>query len=460
MTITRAVEPTPFQARVLAFRGRCGIVSGGGRGGGKSFGMALDILDHCQDGDARPLVLRESVGGLQELGDLLHTLAVGVFGRGVTRNRQDNRIDIGNGAQITLSQADDPNSTGKLRGRSFTGLYADELGNFSATGYALFRQMMSGLRAPAGKEIRTHVTANPGGRAHARVHRDFIRGREPWKPWQDEHGLWWVYCPSTLDDNPMIDQTAYRKRLLASVAGDANMASAWMAGDWSVLGGQMFAPPLDERVHIAEPPPIRLPSANVAGRYRFAIGADWGTASPSAAVLVGVLREPVANHRPGDVFVFGECDTCISDDDLSTGSGMSIAAWCDEIKGLKAQHGVDCMAVQDDARGLGSEVLTQEMQKHGISCMRPPRKDRAGTWSILRNLLQGAVDRDREPGLWFSPRCRRTWLSVSEAPRSPLNPRDVDHRYTSDHHLDALGYALQWLVGNSVIRTGTTVGLY
>ena len=55
------------------------IVNAGGRGSGKSFALLLDLLDHCRDGSARPLVLRESWAGLQELGDEFHALAAAAF---------------------------------------------------------------------------------------------------------------------------------------------------------------------------------------------------------------------------------------------------------------------------------------------------------------------------------------------------------------------------------------------
>ena len=58
LTTDQAIRPSAYQAKVLAFRGHCGIVAGGGRGGGKSFALLLDVLDHCQAADARPFRIR------------------------------------------------------------------------------------------------------------------------------------------------------------------------------------------------------------------------------------------------------------------------------------------------------------------------------------------------------------------------------------------------------------------
>ena len=67
--MTGDIAPTRFQQAVLKFRGHVNILNAGGRGSGKSFSLILDLIDHCRQhgADARPLVLRESWAGLQEL---------------------------------------------------------------------------------------------------------------------------------------------------------------------------------------------------------------------------------------------------------------------------------------------------------------------------------------------------------------------------------------------------------
>ena len=114
------VEPTPFQAKVLAYRGRCGIVNAGGRGSGKTGALLLDVLDHLRDPSSRVLVLRESWGGLAELMDELHELSAAAFGTGVTRNMQRGEMRLPHGGYVAFSNVSDEASYAKWQGRSFT----------------------------------------------------------------------------------------------------------------------------------------------------------------------------------------------------------------------------------------------------------------------------------------------------------------------------------------------------
>lgn len=43
------------------------------------------------------------------------------------------------------------------------------------------------------------------GRAHTYCLKNFINRSEPWKPWKDDFGNWWVTAQSTYLDNPAID---------------------------------------------------------------------------------------------------------------------------------------------------------------------------------------------------------------------------------------------------------------
>jgi len=285
--------------------------------------------------------------------------------------------------------------------------------------------------------------------------REFIRKSPPWQPFIDEHGEAWIWTSSTLEDNPHIDRDAYRRKLAASTGGDAELARAWIDGDWDTLGGSMFAPPFDPRVHVRD----ELPGI-IEGRYRFVVGADWGTASPCAALLVGKLREPCGFFRVGDLLVFDEADTALADDDLSQGTGVGPAAWSEELRALTRRCGLDYVphTVQDDARGLGSETVIEELRRCGIPAVRPYRKDRAGTWALLRGLLSSAVRPDGRPAIWISSRCVRLVRTLPEAPRNPNRAEDVDPRWVEDHHLDALGYAIAELHGRSGIRSGRVIG--
>lgn len=450
--MSAVVAPTHFQQAVLRFRSHCHIVNAGGRGSGKSFSMVLDLIDHCRDfgADARPLVTRESWGGLQQLSDNILDLARAAFGS-AQRNKGDGTITLPNGAVITLSQMADENSYSKHQGKSFSALYADEAGNYPPAAWAFLRRVRSNLRVAPGRRAHIHLTCNPHGRAHTVIYKEFITRAPPWHPFQDDQGEWWVWTTSTLDDNPHIDRESYRRQLVASTGSDTALANAWLAGKWDVLGGVMFDV-FDPAVHI-----IRRPA--VTASYRMIIGADWGTAAPATGILLGRLREPLGHLRQGDIIALDETDTA-DPADLSLGTGASVHSWAEQLREMMARNGRrGVVVVTDDARGLNGDTVVRELLNCQISAHRPHRKDRVGTWTLIRSMLQAAADGSDRPALWITDRCPHLIDTLPEAPRGTLRPEDIDPKWPRDHWLDGLGYGLRELHQHRVGH-GRAIGLF
>jgi len=463
------ITPTDFQKALLAFRGECNIANLGGRGSGKSVSLLLDCLSHCQDfgRNARPLVMRESHAGLLELQAEMYELCVAAFGQ-ATRNKAEMIISLPNGAIIQFTNIGDETSYAKLQGRTFTALYADEAGNYSPTAYAFMNRSRSNLRVPPGRRAHIHITANPGGKSHTKIMKNFINRSQPWMPFADDFGQNWMWSTSNYTQNPYIDQNAYKVQLEASTGGDKALAQAWLYGEWTSLGGSMFSL-FDPAVHILNETPNKF-HAN----YRFLVGGDWGTASPSAAILLGKTKQQIRySTRPtgkfpngfympaGTIIALSETDTVADPDNLSVGNGAGPAQWADQLKymcvdeqNLKRVPPV----IMDDAKGLQSETVVQLLREAGIPAQKPYRKDRRGTWAYLRQLLHNSVTGDG-PGIYFSNRCVNLLQTLPEAPRGPLNPEDLDPRWSEDHHLDALGYGIVYLK-TQMGRTGRTTGDY
>lgn len=435
MKTNAAIAPTLFQQAVLRFRKHCMIVNAGGRGSGKTFSLLLHVLDHCRDlgPDARPLVLREQWSALQEIQLELLEMCVAAFGKGVTRNKAEGTLTLPNGATITFSNVSDENSYARHQGRSYTGLFADEVGNYPPQAFKFLTRVRSNLRVPPGQRIEIHYTANPHGRSHTTVYRNYITKAPPWHPFEDpETGDYIVWTTSDLTQNPHIDREGYRRQLLASTSGDKALAAAWIKGDWGVLGGVMFDC-FDPSVHIIARPPY--------GEFRYLVGADWGTASPSAALLLGRLKGPIGPWRPGDIFVLDETDTAFPDD-LSSGTGASVPTWAEMLKEMMARNGrkPTVPVVTDDARGLQGDTVVNELRACQIGARRPYKKDRVGHWALIRSLLQSAVEKDGRPGLWIADRCGHLLQTLPEAPRGTLRAEDIDPKFDEDHWLDALAY--------------------
>lgn len=443
------VGPTQFQQAVLRFRGHCNILNAGGRGSGKSFSLMLDLLDHMrQHGpDARPLVLREQWAGLQELQLELLGLCTAAFG-GAARNKAEGIITIPTGGVITFSNVADENSYARHQGRSYTGLFADEVGNYPPQAFRFLQLVRSNLRVPHGRRVDIHWTANPHGRSHTVLFKEFISKAPPWHPFQDESDDWWMWTTSTLEDNPHIDRIAYRSQLVASTGSDTALADAWINGDWSVLGGVMFDV-FDPAVHI-----IRQPAY---ADMRLRCGGDWGTAAPATCVLLGQLKADLGPYKNGSIIALDEVDTA-DPADLSLGNGAPPQMLAEMIREMAARHGWKTPhVIMDDARGLQSETVIQLFRENGIGAHKPIRKDRVGQWTLIRSLLSNAVTGDG-PGLYFTPQCSHLIETLPEAPRGTLRPEDIDPKWPRDHWLDALAYAVQDLHGQRV-TSGRHIGM-
>jgi hypothetical protein len=447
-----AVQPTPVQARTLAFRGFCNILDSGGRGSGKSFGFVLDILDHCRDfaQEARPLVLRESWAGLQELSDKILSLCIVAFGPKVQRNKAEGTITLPNGAVITLSNIADEQSYSKLQGRTFTALFGDEAGNYPPSVFRFMQRVRSNLRVSPGRRAHIHLTCNPHGRSHSLVFKQYVSRSPPFIPFKDDFGDWWIVAHSTYRDNPHIDRDAYERQLRAACGGDEALARAWLDGSWSQLGGCMFDV-FDPAVHLCEPPR--------GADLFYIVGADWGTASPSTAILLGRLNYGVGKFRAGDIFALDETDTAFPDD-LSSGDGSSVQSWADQISNMLRRNEVRAaQIVTDDARGLAGDTVVREMLSCGLNARRPNKKDRSGTWALIRSMLQAAAEGGDRPALWISAKCPHLIETLAEAPRGTLRADDLDPKWDRDHWLDGMAYGVRSLHFERV-GSSTHVGMF
>lgn len=447
--MAKTVEPTTYQKAVLRYRGHCGIVNAGGRGSGKSFSMLLDLLAHLKEfgHEARPLVLRESWGGLQELQDKALQLCIMAFGPTVSQNKHDGTITVPTGGIVTFACLGDESTYSKLQGRSITACYADELGNATPAGFAFTLRCLSNLRVPPGQRPTIHFTMNPHGRAHALCNKTWISKAPAWHPFQDENGLWWVVTAGNLQDNPHIDRLQYVRTLRMSCGNDAALADAWIRGDWSVLSGCLFQ--FDPATHIVKRPPY------YDATYR--IGCDWGTASPSTATLLACLKNPVGHFRQGDIIALDETCTCIPND-LTQGNGAPVQMFAEMVQELAARNNVRRPGVVvDDARGLAGDSVVGAFRSTGLNAWKPFKKNRVAQWIKINSMLHGAKTGEGV-ALWVTDRCPHLIETIQEAPRGRLRPEDLDPAWSLDHHIDGFAYGIVDLLGNRVTG-GRVIGL-
>ncbi len=446
------MKPTRTQEAILRWRSQCHILSSGTRGSAKTVAMMLDILDRVQEPTAHPLVVRESHAGLLEIQDELHEMFVTAFGHGIRSNKSEGQVHLPNGATVTYTQLNDVESYSKHQGKSYCSLYLDEFGNYTLAAMEFVHKLRSNLRVRPGIRPHIHATANPFGRAHARIMREHIVKAPFWQPYQDASGDYWVNTHTTYKDNPHIDRVSYEKQLIASANGDPNLLAAWEQGRWDVLGGSMFAPPFDPATHIIKAPPYE--------NLRYRIGADFGLSAPSVGLLLGQLKDPVGYMRQGSIIVLDETDTCLPGQ-LHLGDGSPPQVLADLFKEMLARNNASPRTAVciDDMRGLNNaETVVTLLRQNQITAYKPYNKNRVQGWVLVRSLLHNAVTREG-PGMWITDRCTNLLQTLPEAPRNPNRPSDLDPRWNEDHHCDALSYGTTDLWGRRG-WSGTHIGMF
>lgn len=207
--IAQRIEPTPFQAKVLAIPEDHFLFLGGGRGGGKSFGLQLLILRHCNQygARARVLVTRRRLKSLQQFGEEMRALLRGAYGPGVAYNQNDNIFRLPNGATVQLTHCESSSAlTDTVQGMTFSLIVVDEAGE--GPELEVIDQLSLTLRAK-GVPLRMILAGNPGGANHSALAERYVTGRLPWAPFEFG-GNTWVYAPSTVDDNQHLPE-AYKR---------------------------------------------------------------------------------------------------------------------------------------------------------------------------------------------------------------------------------------------------------
>lgn len=450
------IIPTPYQQAVLKWR-PLSIANCGGRGAGKTWAMLIAVIDHCREHEAtaRPLVLKESWLGLQSLRFDLLELCFAAFGNGVRQNKAEQTITLPQGSIITLSNVGDERQFLRHQGATYTGVFGDEVGAWSPGAWKLFRLVRSNLRTAPGKKTEIHITANPHGTNHTAIFKEFVSMAKPFTPFVHKDGSPWIWASGNIDLNPHLDIEAYKATIRQSTFGNDDLYRAWLSGSWDVLAGMMFST-FDSRYHV-----IQYPEG---ADMLFRTGADWGTASPSAAILLGRLRQDHTlsdGHRIpyGSIIALDEFSTAV-DDGLEVGNGAAPASVAESILEMNKNNGVrfpHCCV--DNARGLAGadDTVVRLFNAAGLSSTTPHKKSRSSNWALISEYLANAVSGDG-PGLFFTPKVKCLLETLPEAPRGRLNAEDTDPAYKRDHWLDALAYGIKSLVYD-VTRSGTHRGM-
>lgn len=441
-------QPTisDLQWRLLGIPEEYDIFLGGGRGGAKSYTLALLALRHAEQHGrtARMLYIRQTYKGLADFEAQCLNLFGGLYGTRFRYNSSEHVFRFPNGAMLELGQLEGPGDYAKYQGRSFTLLLPDEAGQYATPD--LLDRLRSNLRGPKDVSIRCAMAANPGDVGHQWLAKRYVFRGAPWVPfYEDKSKRYWVYVPSTYLDNPFIDQDQYRGQLEASCPADRELLRAWLEGDWAVARGAYFAGCLDEGRNAVNHWP-KLPK-NWPDSWEFYLAHDFGSSAPSVTYLI--VKSPGAKGPDGK---FYPRDSLILVDELATnepgnlnkGMGYTVPRLAEEIKVMCARWGVRPDGVADDAcfanTGHGAGSISDEFRAAGVYFQEAKKADRITGWNIMRRLLADAGKPDI-PGLYISRACEYFWATVPYLARDPRRIEDLDSR-GPDHGADSCRYGI------------------
>lgn len=440
--MTQTIEFNDFQSQIMAMPEELDMFLGGGRGGGKSFGLGLLCLRHVEQygEQARILYLRRTYKGLADFELITRELFGMVYGTGARYNATEHVWRFPNGAYMELGQLESQADYTKYQGRSFTLLVVDEAGQYPSP--EMLDMMRSNLRGPKGMPIRMIVAANPGGPGHHWIAKRYVFKAVPWSPFYEEKSKrQWVYAPSTFIGNRFIDTDQYKEQLESACPDDPELLRAWIDGDWAVNRGAYFASVLDDKRNLAGQ------WNEIPDDWAVWLAHDFGSSAPSATLVMA--QSPGGEGPDGRYYSRGSIvvvDELVTNkrDNLNAGLGWTVPVLSEEIHKMCKHWGIDAQGVADDAifsnHGNGGGSIADEFAREKVM-FRPARKsDRITGWNVLKRLLADAGKPDR-PGLYMSVLCEYLWETMPMLARDQKRVEDMDST-GPDHACDALRYGV------------------
>jgi hypothetical protein len=436
----KALELNPFQERTLLLPEEVDAFLGGGRGGGKSYALALLALRHAEQYGhaARILYIRRTYKGLADFELITRDLFGQVYGGAARYNSAEHVWRLPNGGYMELGQLETHADYSKYQGRSFTLLLVDEAGQYPDS--ALLDILRSNLRGPKDLPIRAVISANPGGVGHHWLAKRYVFKAAPWGPFVEEKSKrMFVYAPSTFAGNQFIDREQYDEQLVSSCPGDPELLRSWRDGDWTIARGAYFASVLEESRNAVDP------WQEVPRGWTTYLTHDFGSSAPSVTYIVALSpggEGPDGKFYPRDSLVLiDELATC-KRDRPSEGLGWTVPILGEEIVAMCKRWKVQPRGVADDAcfanTGHGSGSIATEFTRYGVHFLPARKADRLSGWNIMRRLLEDAGKPD-VPGLYISRACEYFWSTVPYLARDQKRVEDVDSS-GPDHAADAVRY--------------------
>jgi len=226
-------EPTPKQRAFLLMTDTKEILYGGAAGGGKSVAQLMAALQYVDIPGYSAILFRKTYADLSLPNALIDMskqwLMPYVNSKEVHWSEKDKKYTFPSGASLSFGYLEHADDCYRYQGAEFQYIGMDEVTHIDPSNY---RYLFSRLRRPKGLDVplRFRATANPGGEFGEYYYsRFFVEGAEKGR----------IFIPAGLDDNPHLDQEAYKESLEEL---DPIERERLLNGNWEIKGeGDMLS---------------------------------------------------------------------------------------------------------------------------------------------------------------------------------------------------------------------------
>ena len=412
--------PQPRQMEFAVFARMCDLPDGpeeiglgGARGPGKSWIAFAQSIDDClRFPGVKVLYLRHTETSVREqFYDLANKILRHMPDARILRNR----VVLPNGSQILIGGFKDDRQALRYQGIEYDILVIEEATQLSEQTYRTLRLSVRSSKVFDGVAFRPRVylTTNPLGVGHQWFKKRFVDNERKYARGEAfDRRRKFIF--STVDDNVFINPE-YVGILNELVGAEYR---AYRLGDWDVSAGAYFDTWNYDR-HVI--PPIH----DLSYMREVWAAMDFGYSHPNVVHLF-------AMDGDGVVYVVDELVH-------RKAHPQQIAP---DIVALLARYGLtrddlSCFLVGADAfakTGRSELTVTQQYEAQGIYMSRAhtaPGSRVAGAMYISQ--LLGDAERDIEPRLYVTTRCRRLIETLPYLERDPNNAEDV-RKVDADEH--------------------------
>lgn len=403
------------------------VLFGGSLGGGKTRSLVAEAIRACvKYPGIRVGAFRRTYGELKE--SLIAELAEMQFAVpvGANWNGTEYELRFPSGSLIMFRYAESMADATRRQGGQYQLLIFDErtLTPPDVVTY-LETRLRSGRADLPVLGIRS--SANPGGPGHGAVRDRYITATDyGQKVFIDKVGRTVRFIPSSMDDNPHLDES-YHQRLLAL---PEDMRRALREGDWGVFSGQMFRE-LNRDRHVIDP--ITLPAS-----WRRYNGVDWGYTAPWCVLWAAVDEDgrvwayrEIYRTQVGEAAQAQAILDAEGDDEHIVARFADDAMWATRgdarpIADVYAENGV---YLTPAGKGAGSRVIGWQRVHSYLGEAPACPHHRAQGWTTC-------------PRMHIFSTCPNLFRELQDLPHATKgNPEDADTA-ASDHAADGIRYLL------------------